>query len=220
MIVLALETSSAVCAVALVDEDGVRAERHVVETHIHSEKLLPLVEEVCAEAGIACSRVDAIAVSSGPGSFTGLRIGVSAAKGLCAALRCPLVGVPTMEALATNAGSRTAAGRLGVCLDARQGDVYAGLFDRSADRWLETRPATALPLAEFPWNEADLIVTDLPDAVGRIVPTAKILAAVDCMSAGTVGRIALRMLTEGTSDPVETFEPLYLKEFVVRTKAR
>ncbi|MEX0737393.1 MAG: tRNA (adenosine(37)-N6)-threonylcarbamoyltransferase complex dimerization subunit type 1 TsaB, partial [Bacteroidota bacterium] len=80
-------------------DGGEYVERSLVESHIHSEKLLTLVQEVLAEAGVSLHQIDAVAVSLGPGSFTGLRIGLSTAKGLSYSLDRPLIAVPTFEAI-------------------------------------------------------------------------------------------------------------------------
>ena len=100
MIVLGIETATAVCAVALVDDDVVRAERRYEIPQAHSEKLMECVDDCLKSAGLALSSIDGIAISIGPGSFTGLRIGLSVAKGLAFATDKPVVGVPTLEALA------------------------------------------------------------------------------------------------------------------------
>ena len=98
--ILAIETATDVCGVALVHGGRVIGERSVNEKKIHSEKLLPMIDEILRGAMIPLSSVDAIAVSIGPGSFTGLRIGLSAAKGLACARHKPIVAVPTLDALA------------------------------------------------------------------------------------------------------------------------
>ena len=111
MIVLGIETSTEVCAVGLANDDGAYAERALVESHIHSEKLLTLITEILEQQHTQLSELDAISVSIGPGSFTGLRIGLSTAKGLCFALGKPLVIVPTLEAMAMAVRSRNQARR-------------------------------------------------------------------------------------------------------------
>lgn len=99
MNLLGIETSTAACGVAVVSDGGMNVERSIVEAHIHSEKLLTLVRTVLGEAKIGLNEIDAVAVSIGPGSFTGLRIGLSSAKGLCYALEKPLLTVPTFDAI-------------------------------------------------------------------------------------------------------------------------
>lgn len=216
MIVLGIETATAVCAASVADDDGVRSERRVVETHIHSEKLLTLVQEVCADARIELRAVDAVAVSIGPGSFTGLRIGLSAAKGLCVALECALVPVPTFDAIAEHAFAADASLMdLTVCIDARQGDYYVARFRRGAGG---VQPVAAEPLGAVEWwGETGLVLTDAPAAVRKHVPSD--IAVADVLahcSAGSVAVLGLRLRASGVAASVGALEPLYLKDFVVK----
>jgi tRNA threonylcarbamoyladenosine biosynthesis protein TsaB len=124
-ILLALDTATLMAGVAVFrDHDGrVLAERRRVVT-THSEALLQLVDEALREAAVEARALDAIVCGAGPGSFTGLRIGLATAKGLCFALGRPLVMVSSLEALAARAPD----GRVCAVIDAHKGEVYAGLF--------------------------------------------------------------------------------------------
>jgi tRNA threonylcarbamoyladenosine biosynthesis protein TsaB len=147
-LILALETATPTCGVALLrtgartgdEADGsatVVAEAHLHRPRVHGARLAPLVRDVLAHAEASPAALDAVAVSEGPGSFTGLRIGVSTAKGLAWAAGAALVGVPTLEALAATLAPVAAPGdRLVAALDARRDDVYAAAF---------RRPPTAAP---------------------------------------------------------------------------
>ena len=123
MIILAVDTSTLHAAVALWRDGRALAERHRVVT-THSDALLAMVDEAFVEANVAPADVDAIACGAGPGSFTGLRIGLATAKGLCFALGKPLVMVSSLAALAARAPD----GRVLATIDAFKGEVYAGLF--------------------------------------------------------------------------------------------
>jgi tRNA threonylcarbamoyladenosine biosynthesis protein TsaB len=101
--ILSIETATELCGVALVDKQVCIAQRTVVEKNIHSERLMVLVDEVLREANVAVGALDGIAVSAGPGSFTGLRIGMSAAKGLAYSRSVRLLAVPTLDAIAYEA---------------------------------------------------------------------------------------------------------------------
>jgi tRNA threonylcarbamoyladenosine biosynthesis protein TsaB len=217
MIVLGIETATVVCGAGLADERGVRAERSLRETHIHSEKLLTLVQEACESAGVKLSAIGAVAVSIGPGSFTGLRIGLSAAKGLCVALRCPLVPVPTFDAIAASAFEHEpAVNDLAVCLDARQGDFYLARY-RRGDGAIERVSARALESVTW-WDETPLILTDAVTAVRRVAQGGVRVDDVHprC-SAGSVALLGHRLFANGVTAPVATAEPLYLKDFVVKS---
>ncbi|MDE3058610.1 MAG: tRNA (adenosine(37)-N6)-threonylcarbamoyltransferase complex dimerization subunit type 1 TsaB, partial [Bacteroidota bacterium] len=100
MTILAIETATDICSAALVRDRAVLAHRSLSEKNIHSEKLLPMIDEILKESALRLHDVDAVAVSIGPGSFTGLRIGLSAAKGLAMGAGISLVPVPTLDALA------------------------------------------------------------------------------------------------------------------------
>jgi tRNA threonylcarbamoyladenosine biosynthesis protein TsaB len=106
--------------------DEILAELQVRDPRSHSERLLPSIENLLSTAGLKAADLAAIAVSIGPGSFTGLRIGLAAAKGLAFSLKLPLYGIPTLEVLAANA----VPGGSPVCpfLDARRGEVFSALF--------------------------------------------------------------------------------------------
>lgn len=98
--ILAIETATEICSTALVHGGTIINERNVDEKNIHSERLLVLISEMLAESSIPKEQVEAIAVSIGPGSFTGLRIGLSTAKGLALALDIPIIAIPTLDGIA------------------------------------------------------------------------------------------------------------------------
>lgn len=127
MKILAIDTSGLVASVALVEDDVLRAEFTTNDKKTHSQTLLPMLDQLRQMTSLELDTVDAIAIASGPGSFTGLRIGSATAKGLGLALGKPLVEVPTLEGLAYNLYGSD---RL-VCpmMDARRNQVYTGLYE-------------------------------------------------------------------------------------------
>jgi tRNA threonylcarbamoyladenosine biosynthesis protein TsaB len=124
MIVLALDTCLTACSVAVLDGERVMAAASEPMARGHQERLAPLAQAVMAQAGIGFDKLDRIGVTVGPGSFTGLRVGIAFAKGLAQALSVPLVGVGTLEALA--AGER---GLAFAVLDARRDQLYLQAFE-------------------------------------------------------------------------------------------
>ena len=127
MKILALDSSGLVASVAVVEDDNMLAEYTVNYKKTHSQTLLPMLDEICRMIELDLEEMDAIAVSAGPGSFTGLRIGSATAKGLGLALKKPLIGVPTVDALAYNLYD--AEGVVCPIMDARRNQVYTGIYE-------------------------------------------------------------------------------------------
>jgi len=124
--ILAIDTSSTFGSVALVEGGTVIAEQKISRDSTHSERLMPAIEALLKDCNLGVSEIDLFAVGSGPGSFTGLRVGVSTLKGLAWAVSRPVIGVSTLQALAMNIKEQDAL----ICpvLDARKGQVYSALF--------------------------------------------------------------------------------------------
>ena len=124
MIVLGLDTCLNACSVAVLDDERVVASAREVMARGHQEQLAPMAQAVMARAGLAFADLDRIAATVGPGSFTGLRVGVAFAKGLALALGKPTVGIGTLEALAAQAP-----GLVFPAIDARRGQLYLQAFE-------------------------------------------------------------------------------------------
>ncbi|WP_342665328.1 tRNA (adenosine(37)-N6)-threonylcarbamoyltransferase complex dimerization subunit type 1 TsaB [Roseicyclus elongatus] len=152
---MGFDTSAAHCAAALLSGDRILAEAHEDMAKGQAERLIPLIEDTLAAGGACPGDLTAIGVGIGPGNFTGIRISVSAARGLALALGIPAVGVSRLDALALDAPRPTLA-----CIDARRDSVYLQRFGDEADRG----PAW-VPLAEvMEWAMPDLTVTGHKDA--------------------------------------------------------
>jgi len=168
---LIFDTTGAACSVAVWSASTVAAARHEAMTRGQSETLLPMIGATLDAAGLSYGRVDAIAVTTGPGTFTGVRIGLSAARGLALALEIPAFGLSSFEALAV----RAQAGCV-VANNTRRHDYYCQTFDpgRSASRDPTILPATVLLERVARFNTS--LVTDDPDlakAVGTPVAAAE-----------------------------------------------
>jgi tRNA threonylcarbamoyladenosine biosynthesis protein TsaB len=131
MRVLAIDTSTWTASAAVCDEHGAVIADGEARTETHSENLLPLIADVCARAEVAAAALDAVAVGVGPGSFTGLRIGLATAKGIAFAAGRPLWAVSSLAALAMDLAGVSDASLLVPVLDARRGEIFAGFYDRS-----------------------------------------------------------------------------------------
>ena len=159
---LAFDTSTPTARVALVSPKGTCLVERAKTAARHSANLLALVDEVLREAGIPVAGLGGIACGAGPGSFTGLRVGLAVAKGLALPTGRPLVLVSSLEALACDLAAVSPKALLLPCLDAGKGQVYARLYDTGADR--EPRP-----LGEADWvlSPGDLCRLAVEDAAGR-----------------------------------------------------
>jgi tRNA threonylcarbamoyladenosine biosynthesis protein TsaB len=211
MRVLALDTATLTASVAVLDDDTLTAADGRADTH--SEGLLPLIDAVLARAGFGVDALDAIACGAGPGSFTGLRIGLATAKGLCFALGKPLVLVSSLAALAHGAAGRPVL----AVLDARKREVYAGAFDAAgqplaAERVLAPDGLAAYAEAAAPGQRL-LVVGDgalaYPEAAARAgVVDAAARATPDARAVALLGAARLRA---GASDPLLTAAPTYIR---------
>ena len=148
MLILALDTATEQGSLALAADDRLLAEKFFYSPGTYLQHLLPGVEELFQDAGRSLKELEAIAVSQGPGNFTGLRIGLATAKGLAWALDCPLVPVPTLAAIAGQGPHQDYP--TAVLMDAKRGEVYLGLF-RCPEEFPQTlAEPLRLPVAELP----------------------------------------------------------------------
>lgn len=225
MTVLGIETSTAVCGAALARDGRIIAEAQVEGPQLHSERLLPLVKEVFETAGLTLGEIDGVACSIGPGSFTGLRIGLSVAKGLAYAAGLPIAAVPTLEALAFRAalGGRVRSGAAVLAsIDARRDEVYAALY-RWNGRALDVVSApAALAAAAVVGSLAEDVVL-AGDGSAKLLRCADELGVARRMlppapgdGSGAAGPVALlgelRLLAGARAD-LESLEPDYVKDF-------
>ena len=177
MKILAFDTSTFTASAAVLDGRDVLAESSAVLRATHSERLLPLVDEVLARSGVPLDAIERIAVGVGPGSFTGVRLGLATAKGLALATGIPLVGVTSLAALAAAAWCHE--GPPLATIDARRDEVYAAFFRPRAGERGEVRGAVhvrpealgALALAAFP-DGVIAVVGDLGDALYQRLTSA------------------------------------------------
>lgn len=135
MRVLAIDTSGPNCSACIMDETKVICDFNLNTGITHSETLLPMIDSICKASNIELSDIDVFACSIGPGSFTGLRIGLATIKGFALALEKKVIGIPTLEALAYNIASFD--GLVCSVLDARNNNVYAGLYKHDGDKLLQ-----------------------------------------------------------------------------------
>ena len=213
MIVLALDTALSACQAAVTEDDRVLAARTEPMERGHQERLAPLVAETMAAAGLAFDRIDRIAVTVGPGSFTGVRVGLAFAKGLALALDRPCLGIGTLEALAL---SIAGGGFVAAAIDGRREQIYLQAF---ADRTAVMAP-DALPIGEAAARLAELYAGRPVTLTG---PGAALLDGVIAGAAIAAAPfpdiVALARLAAGRPAPSAMPRPLYLRAPDARTLA-
>ena len=219
-LLLAIDTATSAGSVAVSADDSILALRTFQAPREHSRRLFPEIDRALDDAGGQRGQIGAVAVTIGPGSFTGLRIGLSAAKGLCMALEAPLVGLSTLEVLA----ARVPWCRLPVCvaLAARRDEVYTAAFDTSLGRPRPLSPERLANQAELvaEWNGRDVLFTgdgldrspDLPHGLRRAP------APVRSPCAAEAAWLAGPKLARGEFLDPGRAEPVYLGQtaFVIR----
>lgn len=223
--ILALDTATPVGSVALCAAEGVVVSRYFDVGLQHSRRLFGEVEAALEAADMEVGEIRAVAVAIGPGSFTGLRIGLSAAKGLCLAADKDLVTVSTLEALA----ARLPFARLPVCpvLDARRREVYAALYDTATGVPVELAPPRAVAPAQLAQQRASAATIYTGDgawAYRELLAGAAAaqFAPLPCArpDAGTIGWLALAKLEKGQTADLASAEPEYLRSPSARPLAR
>lgn len=130
--ILAIDTSTEMCSVALMMGNTVYT-RSAIAPRDHTKKILPMVDEVLKEAGVSLQELDALAYGRGPGSFTGVRIGIGIAQGLALGADLPMIGISTLAAMAQNAYRHTGSTHVAAAIDARMSEVYWAQYQRQGD---------------------------------------------------------------------------------------
>lgn len=180
----------------------------------HAEKLHVFIEEILLNAGISSKDLNAIAISSGPGSYTGLRIGVSAAKGLCYALDIPLISVDTLTSLASQA--KVTDGIVIPMIDARRMEVYSAIFNANNEiiRKVEAEILTESSFDNF--AETIYFVGDSNEKAKAVLnkPNFVFLDEIVYPSAKDMSVISYKKFTQNSFEDLAYYEPYYLKDFM------
>ena len=219
---LLIETATPVCSVALARDGEILSELHSDEANAHSSQLSPFINRLFAQCGMTPAQIDAVCVSAGPGSYTGLRIGVSTAKGFCYALDRPLLSVPTLQGMASQYYTQNPNYKGMVCpmIDARRMECYTAVY--------------ASPTEELKAVSADIItegiydpylnrgeVTFVGDGAEKtrpilgVHPNARYSPDFKLSAAGLLP-VAVEKMKAGQYEDVAYFEPYYLKDFVAK----
>ncbi|RNC91840.1 MAG: tRNA (adenosine(37)-N6)-threonylcarbamoyltransferase complex dimerization subunit type 1 TsaB [Allomuricauda sp.] len=222
--ILCLETATTNCSVCVAAAGQVIAiKEENTANYSHAEQLHVFIDDVLEEASLKLSDLDAIAVSKGPGSYTGLRIGVSAAKGLCFSLDIPLISIPTLESMANHVTLPEGAVVIPV-LDARRMEVYSAVFDANLNEIRETKAEIidASSFAAYKTASQVHLVGNGAEKCMAILGENKNFQFDPSLfpSAMEMGRLAHKKFEAGQFEDVAYFEPFYLKDFIIQTKQK
>ena len=216
ILILNIETATKNCSVSLAENGNIIALKELNDgNYSHAEKLHVFIDDVLKTSNKSIDEVDAIAISKGPGSYTGLRIGVSAAKGLCFALNKPLISILTLEALAHQVNSND--GVIVAMLDARRMEVYSAIFDSNYNQIRETEAQILDDNAFAEYLEKGKVYF-IGDGVEKTKDLIKHNNAVfieeKLPSANEMASLSYNKYKISDMDDVAYFEPYYLKDFV------
>ena len=209
--ILHIETSTEQCGVALAQNTTILGSREVLENGFtHAKQIHTLIDEVLSECGLLPDQLDAVAVSEGPGSFTGLRIGCVAAKGLCFALDIPLIALPTLQILATPHSKNSMVVSL---LDARRDEVYAAVYNKGGTLKGETHAhiLTASSFADLAANQVSFVGTGAEKTKDLLPSNPNWKFVSSHPSATAMPALAFKAFEKKQFANIHSFAPAYLK---------
>ena len=215
-IILNIETATKNCSVAIAKEGKTIAFREIAEQNFsHAEKLHVFIAELLSENQLQFSDLNAVAVSQGPGSYTGLRIGVSSAKGFCYALNIPMIAIDTLQLLAKQIQIED--GIIIPMIDARRMEVFSAFYDKNQQ---QIRTTQAEIIDETSYQEISDTIHLVGDGIEKFKNTltdSKFIfhSAIVFPSAKEMSRLSFEKYQENNFVDVAYFEPFYLKDFVL-----
>ncbi len=218
-LILSIETSTMVCSTALHQSGELLASQtHQVEKS-HSSLLPGISLEVCKEAGFVFDDLDAVAISSGPGSYTGLRIGVSTTKGICYALKKKLIAIPSLDVMAEAVRGKFSGDHL-LCpmMDARRMEVYMQIEDQDGSIIWDLQPKILEETTFSEWNKPTYLFGDGMPKFREIAHQENLIFIDDIFpEASNMGQQAFEKFTNDQFEDIAYFEPGYLKEWRTTT---
>ena len=220
--ILQIETATQVCSAAISKDGKTIALKELMASNIHAGSLTLFIQEAMDIAGISFADLDAVAVSKGPGSYTGLRIGVSTAKGLCFALDKPLIAINTLQMMAAAVAQLEPQydGRICPMIDARRMEVFTAVYDRKLETLMHTN-AKIIDAQSFSeeLNTGPLLFIGDGAAKCKEVLQHKnaVFSDANFNSAAHMSMLAYEAFSKKQFEDVAYFEPFYLKDFVFTT---
>ena len=224
MIILAVDTATRSCSVAICQDHGLMAESTIFRRQTHSRHLLEMIHHVLALAGLDLNEIDAFSVTRGPGSFTGLRIGLSCVKGLAYATGKPVISVSSLEALANQAFMNHCTNsslHIYPVIDARKKEVYFAGFKQQKSVILKIIPESVLPPEKLPLHREDgpcLFIGDgallYKDLLTRLALSGSIFVPPqhNYIRAHTIALLGLDHLKKDKPDDLSTLAPEYIRK--------
>ena len=216
--ILNIETATKNCSVALAKEGKTIFSKEIAEEgYSHAERLHVFIEEIIKEVGITLQDLSAVAVSQGPGSYTGLRIGVSAAKGLCYALNIPLIAIDTLQALASQVTISN--GLIIPMIDARRMEVYSAVFSPNLEQKREVLAEIITENSFENLQETLYFVGDCAEKCKSVLTKENYIFLDEIVypSAKEMSFLSFEKFKKSDTVDVAYFEPYYLKNFMITT---
>lgn len=222
--ILNIETSTTVCSVSLSKNGELLSFKEINNGYTHAENLHIFIENIIKQASITLKELNAVAISKGPGSYTGLRIGVSAAKGLAYSLNIPLIALDTLEIMANSALAKDNDAVYCPMIDARRMEVYTSVYDKNLNQLIETEALivdenSISKFSSYPkiyffgdgMQKCKTVLSTFKNAefIENILPSAKAMCD-----------LAFKKYIEKQFEDVAYFEPFYLKDFLILTKKK
>lgn len=214
--ILNIETATKNCSVSIAKSGKIIAIKELNDNKLsHAEKLHTFIDEAIRKSAINIDELDAVAVSKGPGSYTGLRIGVSAAKGLCFALNKPLISIETLHSLATSFVIKE--GYIAPMIDARRMEVYTAIYSKNYEKLQKTKAEiiNENSFIEYLQKNKVYFIGDGAEKCKEIIKHKNAFFIDDKFpSAKEMGALSFRKYLEKSFEDVAYFEPFYLKNFI------
>lgn len=216
--ILSIQTATEVCSIAIYNDNKLLAEQSLLIQKSHSSQLVPSIRHLLEFSGLQLDKLSAVAISRGPGSYTGLRIGTSTAKGLCHALEIPLISVGTLKALALDVAPFYSNKLLCPMIDARRMEVYCALYTVRLEEIVPVRPRV-IDESSFSDILTDKCIVFFGNGSAKCQkvighPNALFVKGV-FNSARSIGILAYQKFLAQDFEDLAYFEPFYLKEFRV-----
>ena len=221
-IILSIETSTRVCSIAIHQNQELIASSNLFQEKSHSSKLSTLIDQLLKNSEITYKDLSAVAVSKGPGSYTGLRIGISTAKGLCFTIGIPLISIDTLEALAKSQLNHFKDDSL-LCpmIDARRMEVYCAVFNRELNYIIPSKPKIIdeNSFSEILQENKLLFFGNGSEKIKDIISSENAIWIDNVNpSADSIGELAVIKYNKKSFEDLSYFEPAYLKNYKTITK--